>query len=98
MYVSRETLEQTEKRLKEVIRQANFKIYDGAYFFEEFPRDKYKFDRNALASVRDEDVWSQLVEASDGKKNNTLFEVFTFHFKDLSDNSDFVGWVASTLK
>ncbi|HEX9503433.1 MAG TPA: DUF6196 family protein [Patescibacteria group bacterium] len=98
MYVSRETLEQTEKRLKEVIRQANFKIYDGAYFFEEFPLDKYKFDRNALAAVRDEEVWSQLVEASDEKKNKELFKVFSFHFKDGADNSGFVGWLASTIK
>jgi len=29
MYVSQETSEQTEKKLKEVIRQADFKIYDG---------------------------------------------------------------------
>ncbi len=98
MYISQETLEQTEKRLKEVIRQANFKIHDGAYFFEEFPLEKYNFDRNALAVVRDEEVWSQLIKVSDEKTNKELFKVFSFHFKDGADNSGFVGWLASTIK
>lgn len=98
MYISQETPEQTEKRLKEVIRQADLKIYDGPYFFEEFPLDKYTFDHNALAIVRDEEVWSQLVEASDEHKHKELFKVFSFHFVDGADNSGFVGWLASIIK
>lgn len=96
MYISQETAEQTEKRLKEVIRQADVKIFDGVYCFEEFPLQEYIFDRKALAVVRDEEVWSQLVETSD--KNKELFKVFSFHFKDGFDNSGFVGWLASTFK
>ncbi len=98
MYVSQETSEQTEKRLKEVIRQANLTIYDGLYFFEEFPLEEFNFDRNALAAVKDEEVWSQLVKASDEKANKELFKIFSFHFKDGLDNSGFVGWLASTIK
>src|SRR5258708_13282795 len=98
MYISQETLEQTEKRLKEVIRQANFKIHDGAYFFEEFPLEKYNFDRNALAVVRDEEVWSQLIKVSDEKTNKELFKVFSFHFKDGADNSGFFGCLAPPIK
>lgn len=98
MYVSQETAEQTEKRLKEVIRQADLKIYEGMYFFEEFPLEKFSFDRNALAAVRDEEVWSQLIKVSDEKAGKELFKVFSFHFKDGLDNSGFVGWLASVIK
>jgi uncharacterized protein DUF6196 len=111
MYISQETSEQTENRLKEVIHQAGLKIHDGVYYFEEFPLQEYIFDRNALAVVRDEEVWSQLVEAPDSyeaseismaadasDKDKELFKVFSFHFKDGFDNSGFVGWLASTIK
>ena len=98
MYISQETSAQTEIRLKQVLQQAHLKTYDGAYYFEEFPLDKYEFDRSALAIVRDEEVWSQLVKASGEQINKELFYIFSFHFKDGFDNSGFVGWLASTIK
>jgi hypothetical protein len=98
MYISQETSEQTEQRLIGVLRQANWTIYQGAYFFEEFPLEQYQFDPTALAIVRDEEIWSQLVKASDQEKNIERFRVFSFHFKDGADNSGFVGWLASTIK
>jgi hypothetical protein len=98
MYISQETSEQTEQRLIEVLRQANWTIYQGAYFFEEFPLEQYQFDPTALAIVRDEEIWSQLVKTSDQEKNIERFRVFSFHFKDGADNSGFVGWLASTIK
>lgn len=98
MYISQETPAQTETRLKQVLQQAHLKTYDGAYFFQEFPLDRYEFDRNALAIVRDEEVWSQLIKASEEHKNKELFYIFSFHFKDGFDNSGFVGWLASTIK
>ncbi|HUR42993.1 MAG TPA: DUF6196 family protein, partial [Aestuariivirga sp.] len=64
----------------------------------EFPRSEFanKADQNALALVRDESVWSQLVPSSavQGEK----FCVFCFHFPKDTDNSGFVGWLASHLK
>lgn len=98
MYISQETPEQTEKRLTEVLSQATWTIYEGAYFFEEFPLEQYQFDPTALAVVRDDEVWSQLVKASDQPTNKELFYIFSFHFKAGADNSGFVGWLASTIK
>lgn len=98
MYISQETPEQTERRLREVIRQAELKIYDGVYFFDEFPIDNYTFDSKALAIVRDDKVWSQLVESPDRNVKKELFKIISFHFKDGFDNSGFVGWLATTIK
>lgn len=39
--ISRETSEQTEQRLRQVITQARLRIYPGAYAFVEFPLDKF---------------------------------------------------------
>ncbi len=51
---------------------------------------------NALALVRDQDIWSQLIPS-----NNDLseqFVLFSFHFDGCADNSGFVGWLANHLK
>jgi hypothetical protein len=96
--VSKETPEQTDARLKRVIRQCRVKVFAGAFAFEEFPLADFpsKADSNALALVRDDAVWSQLVESN--RADAERFAVWRFHFPADVDNSGFVGWLASHLK
>ena len=98
MKISHETQEQTHQRLTGVIAKADFHVLDGTYAFEEFPhRDLSRRARaDALALVRDHDVWSQLAPSKDRKRE--LCTVFSFHFEAGIDNSGFVGWLASHLK
>ncbi len=100
MYVSKETEEQTEIRLLQVISKAEFKEYSGAYTFEEFPINKFrvKAKDTALAYIRDAEVWSQLIPAEDKTTAQELFKVISFHFPPNLDNSGFVGWLATHLK
>jgi Family of unknown function (DUF6196) len=95
--VSHETPEEVDVRLRRVIADADFKIYKGTFAFEEFPlADFPKAKEDALALVRDNEVWSQLVPSND--KSQELFSIFSFHFDGCADNSGFVGWLASHLK
>ena len=96
--ISRETPTQTENRLLQVIAQSEFKIFAESYTFEEFPLDDFPnlARQDAIALVRDNEVWSQLVPYVDSTKE--LFKVFSFHFENCADNSGFVGWLASHLK
>ena len=96
--ISYETVAQTEVRLLKVIAQSEFKLFAGSYAFEEFPLDCLPTlaRQDALALVRDDEVWSQLVPCVDS--NQELFKIFSFHFKNCIDNSGFVGWLASHLK
>jgi hypothetical protein len=98
MYVSYETPEQTHVRLLKVIAQAEFKIYEGTYVFDEFPLVDFplKANADALALVRDEEGWSQLTPSRDSDEEP--FKVFSFHFPERLDNSGFVGWLAWHLK
>ena len=96
MYISNETTEQTEIRLRKVIKSADLKIYDCTYYFKEVPIDKFNFEREALAIVRDEEVWSFLLPSKSSITEN--FKVFSFHFENEQDNSGFVGWLASKIK
>lgn len=100
MYISRETEEQTEKRLLQVISKAEFRIYNGAYTFEEYPVNEFKFKAKdtALAYIRDSEVWSQLIPVEDTTISQELFKVISFHFPPNLDNSGFVGWLATHLK
>lgn len=96
--ISKETPEQTEKRLRAVISETDFKVYPGSYSFEEFPLSDFrdKANQDALCLVRDDEVWSQLVPATEPSKE--LFKIFSFHFDGCSDNSGFIGWLANHLK
>lgn len=98
MNISRETPEQTRDRLLRVIAEAEILFCEGTYAFEEFSLSDFLRDRreDALALVRDDEVWSQLVPSRDPSKE--LFQVFRFHFKAGLDNSGFVGWLATCLK
>lgn len=96
--ISRETIEQTEARLLAVTKQARLLAYPGTYAFLEFPLAAFPaaVRADALALVRDDAVWSQLVPCED--PSEALFALFRFHFPGRADNSGFVGWLALRLK
>jgi len=98
LYISNETTEQTESRLLKVIAEAELEVFEGHYVFEEFPLKAFhaSFKDDALAYVRDKDVWSQLAPSEDTTKE--LFTLIGFHFKPGFDNSGFIGWLATHLK
>lgn len=98
MYISKETSEETDSRLREVIALADLKTYPESYVFEEFPLDDFeaRVSTAALALVRDEAVWSQLVPSD--SKEAEQFGIFRFHFPPGADNSGFVGWLATHFK
>ena len=98
MYVSHESVEETDARLLGVIAGAEVVAFDGTFAFEELPLRDFpgRARGDALAFVRDDEVWSQLVPSSDAATE--LFALFRFHFPDGVDNSGFVGWLAAQLK
>jgi len=98
MYISHETPEQTHARLGQVIAQAQFLVLDGPYAFVEVDAGAFPSDwvADALAFVRDEQVWSALVPSHSPEQE--AFSVFSFHFTPGLDNSGFVGWLASHFK
>ncbi|MBC8036874.1 MAG: hypothetical protein H7X89_06625 [Rhizobiales bacterium] len=98
MDVSHETPAETEKRLRVVIRRAEVKFYEGAYAFAEsaISDGPPALHPDALAAIRDEEVWSQLVPAA-GKVAGSV-GLLRFHFPAGADNSGFVGWLASHIK
>lgn len=98
MYISHETTSETNARLGQVLSRAEFVVYDQPYTFVEtdvssFPKELLS---EALAFVRDENIWSALVPSV--KPADEKFVVFSFHFTENLDNSGFVGWLASHLK
>ncbi len=81
-----------------MITTSRLDIFEDAYAFEEFALPDFfeKANANALAIVRDDKVWSQLVISNDADAER--FGVFCFHFPVGADNSGFVGWLATHLK
>jgi hypothetical protein len=96
--ISNESPAQTEARLLRVITTARLTVYEHPYAFLEFPLAEFpqKARVDALAFVRDDQVWSQLVPCNDDRED--LFTLFRFHFPANADNSGFVGWLAIRLK
>ncbi len=96
--ISHETSSEIAMRLERVIQETRLTVYKGAYIFEEFPLGEFKSraDEKALALVRDDQVWSQLIERDD--PNEEQFAIWRFHFPNGADNSGFVGWLAMHLK
>jgi Family of unknown function (DUF6196) len=96
--ISHESATATEARLRLVIRTSRLDVLEGGWAFEEFPLQDFTAMANpkALALVRDDQVWSQLVPSDDSELER--FGVFCFHFPADADNSGFVGWLATHLK
>jgi len=98
MYVSQESSKQIHSRLSRVLAESQFVVYELPYAFMEFGVSRFPSELlpEALAFVRDEDVWSALVPSSSPEQEQFL--IFGFHFTPGLDNSGFVGWLASHLK
>jgi len=98
MFISKETPAQIRFRLLKVLAYADMKIYEEEYGFQEFTSNDSPLRANpeALAIIRDGEVWSQLVPSRDASKER--FKIFRFYFKEKLDNSGFIGWLGSHLK
>src|SRR5690349_3516684 len=98
MYISRETPEQTDKRLRRVIAAADLVHYEGVYAFHEYPVDGLpsREIQDCFALVRDDEVWSVLKRADPAAPET--FGLCSFHFVEGLDDSGFVGWLATIMK
>ncbi|MEU5879241.1 DUF6196 family protein [Spirillospora sp. NPDC047279] len=97
--VSMEPAEQTERRPRRVISQADLVVHDGVWYFEESPADRPPaLTGETLAVVQDQESWSSLVPLTRESHDVERFGIFSFHFADDMDNSGFVGWLATHLK
>ena len=101
MNVSHESDAEIDSRLRTLISLADFVSYDDAFVFVESPVTNALREAraDAVAMVRDDDVWSELVPAA-GTHDIALERcaLFRFHFPPGVDNSGFVGWLAAHLK
>lgn len=70
MHVTRETPAQIDRRLRTVASTMNLELLDGDWWYEEFPADRFqaRVRSDAVALVRDEDGWCQLVPVRDGDR------------------------------
>jgi diadenosine tetraphosphate (Ap4A) HIT family hydrolase len=91
-----ETPAQTAARLLEVIARAGVEVLPGLYAFAALDAGPAAVRKDALACVRDGDVWSQLVPVED-PATPMAFRVFGFHFDPALDATGFVGWLHSHL-
>jgi hypothetical protein len=100
MGVAKEFPAQTERRLRAVLRAASRERLPGTWHYHEFPAERFPQDAraDALALVRGEAGWSQLVPISDGEQPAEPLRLWTFRFAPDAPNSGFVGWLASTIK
>lgn len=98
MYISHETSEETQARLGSVLAESQFVVHPGPYAFVEDSVASFPHERvhDAVAFVRDDEVWSALVPSTNPADERFL--LFSFHFPPGLDNSGFVGWLASHLK
>ena len=96
--VTQETPEEASIRLRRVLTQSRVEVMPGSYAFIEYPAgDGIAAARpDAIAVVRDDAVWSQLVPYSDSDQE--CLAMFRIHFPEGIDNSGFIGWLSSHLK
>jgi hypothetical protein len=100
MYVSRETSEESDRRLRRVAAAMDIEVLDGDWWFEEFPLERLddRVRSDAIALVRDGDGWSQLVPVRTDDRSTERFRLWCCHFPTDVDNSGFVGWLATRIK
>lgn len=96
--ISLETEAATDARLRSVMQQIHLKVLPCPYAFRDFSLAAFPASAvaGALAFVRDDSTWSQLVESDE--TDAEVFTVFRIHFPAGVDNSGFVGWLATLLK
>jgi diadenosine tetraphosphate (Ap4A) HIT family hydrolase len=90
-----ETGNATQARLLQVIGHARFEALPGLYAFRTMAGGAKPHD-DALACVRDGEVWSELVPVDDPAAP-MAFRVFAFHFDPAYDATGFVGWLHAHL-
>ena len=91
-----ETPEQMETRLSHVIAQSQFDVLADDYIWQPTTPGQAPA-REAVACVRDGDVWNQFVPPSPSSSAQR-YRVVSFHFKEGTDAAGFVAWLASHLK
>lgn len=98
--ISRETPEQTDRRLRQVLATATFDLDPVAWWYQELAIADFpsRIRSDAVAVVRDAETWSQLVPVRRGDDPTELLRIWTFHFPEDVDNSGFIGWLASHIK
>lgn len=83
---------------------ARVDVLSGDHTFSEFPVARFavhlasNLAADALALVRDRDVWSALLPAPATTLAQDRYAVVCIHFAPDIPNSGFVGWLASELK
>lgn len=100
MHISHETPAETRARLRKVLALAELVVHPGTYAFVETAASDFPIHLigEALAFVRDDDVWSALVPRDERGPVEDSVALLSFHFPPGLDNSGFVGWLASHLK
>ena len=91
-----ETSEQMDARLLRVIAQAQFEVFPADYIWQPMSRDQ-RPSRDAIACVRDGEVWYEFVPAPTSTSAQR-YRVVSFHFKEGTDAAGFVAWLAAHLK
>jgi hypothetical protein len=95
--ISHETPEETEIRLTRVLAGTRCERLPGVYEFIESPASEpLPLHGGAVAIVRDDMVWSQLVPSH--RRSAEQFDLWSFHFPPGLDNSGFVGWMCTHIK
>jgi hypothetical protein len=95
MDISHETPETIDQRLRRVIAAAHFDTLAGTWFWDE---TSAHLRDDAVAIVTDGASRSQLVPVGPGDDPDEPVGLFSFHFPDRTDNSGFVGWLATQIK
>jgi hypothetical protein len=100
MYISAETPEETDDRLRRIAARMEVELLDGLWWFEELSHDEYprRVRQDAIALIRGRNGWSQLVRVISGDSALERFRIWCCHFPEAADNSGFIGWLASRIK
>jgi hypothetical protein len=95
--ISHESADETDARLRRVLAATRLDVMPSTYAFAESPTSEpLQVADGALAIVRDETIWSQLVPSPNGTAER--FDLWCFHFPAGVDNSGFVGWLCTHIK
>jgi len=100
VHITQETPPETDQRLRGVAAVTSIEVQDGEWWYDEFPLDQFpaRVRPDAIALVRDQDRWSQLVPLRSPDQPRERFKIWSCHWPEGVDNSGFVGWLATRIK
>ncbi len=100
MYISVETPEETDHRLRRIAALMEVEVLDGVWWYQELAPDEdpSRVRPDAIALIRGRNGWSQLVPLRSGDNASERFRIWCCHFPEAADNSGFIGWLASRIK